>query len=55
MLDMRVQAAKQALKKSSEQLQTHEDGQAKDARKPGALQGCMSLIASSFQDSRCAC
>ena len=37
-LDMRVQAAKQALKAGSKQLQASQDGQAKDARKPGAPQ-----------------
>ena len=37
MLDMRVQAAKQALKAGSNQPQAQQDGQAKDARKPGAL------------------
>ena len=37
-LDMHIQAAKQALKPASRQLQAHQDGQAKDAGKPGALQ-----------------
>ncbi|CAK0754278.1 hypothetical protein CVIRNUC_002285 [Coccomyxa viridis] len=36
-LDMRVQAAKQALKAGSKQLQAPQDGQAKDARKPGVV------------------
>ena len=37
-LDMRVQAARQALKAGPKQLQAHQDGQVKDVRKPGVLQ-----------------
>ena len=49
-LDMRVQAAKQALKAGSKQLQAPQDGQAKDARKPGALRALHAVNEpSSFQ------
>ena len=43
-LDMRVQAAKQALKAGSKELQASQDSQVKDARKPGALQVLHALI-----------